>query len=140
MSEPARILRSLPDSAEDELAGLAHAESSSSSKNDFVVENSSSCSSEPEGFAEAVAPLESAAGKKLRGWGRQVCIAAFTENPKGFRYVVTYALDHATINAVGLCIRLCRDGDHRDDAPPPLDPEEERGRRWRERMERLGKL
>jgi hypothetical protein len=135
MSEPAPILRSVPDSSEPDPAALAHVDSSSSSKNDFVVENSSSCS-----FEEAVAPLESAAGKRLRGWGRALCARAFAENPDGFRRVATYAIDHATINAAGLCIRLCRDGDHLDDAPPPLNPDEERGRRFRERMERLGKL
>lgn len=83
-------------------------------------------------FEEIVTPLEKASGKPLGGPGLELCRTAFHENPHGFRVCAADALRRATIHPLGLLIRMVRDEDHRDVAPPsaPSSTAFQRAERW----------
>jgi hypothetical protein len=64
-------------------------------------------------FDAIIEPLEVSAGKPLIGRGRQVCLAAYEENPEGFRLIAEEARVRAARNELGLLVRMVLDGDHR---------------------------
>jgi hypothetical protein len=87
------------------------------------------------GFDAIIEPLEASAGKRLNGPGLQLCRAAFRENPDGFQLVAKDAHARALVNPLGLLVRMVRDGDHRQEAPPPPETNDEsRVRRLEARM------
>lgn len=75
-------------------------------------------------FKAVIAPLEYEAGKALAGGGRESCLAAFFEKPLGFAICAEDALNRATVNPLGLLIRMVRDGDHRRRDPLDLHDDE----------------
>jgi hypothetical protein len=65
------------------------------------------------GFDAIIEPLEVSAGKPLNGHGRQLCLAAYEENPEGFRLIAEDAQARATVNPLGLLVCMVLGGDHR---------------------------
>ena len=105
-------------------------------KNDFLESSSRSSSSEADEFAEALAPLESKQGRRLAGTYRDLCAAAYEENPDGFRLVANDALERG-FRPLGLLVKMVREGDHRASAPPRWDADRERQRQREEHFRRI---
>jgi hypothetical protein len=61
-------------------------------------------------FEEIVAPLEAQAGRRLHGWGRQKCRAAWEEDPHGFLELAVDALARGR-NPLALLVQMVRAGD-----------------------------
>lgn len=80
-------------------------------------------------FAALVAPLELVVGQRLKGKPRRECEDAFAESPEGFARCVDKALVRASVNPVGLLVKLIRDGDHRF-APAATSGLPDRWRAW----------
>jgi hypothetical protein len=62
--------------------------------------------SEHEGFAEAIAPISERSIEPLNGPGRQLCLRAFMEDERRFRWLVEKALDEKIHNPAGCLIRM----------------------------------
>jgi len=64
-------------------------------------------------FDATVAPLEAKAGKRLHGYGRRLCAAAFQRSPEGVERCVGELLARAdTTTPLGLLVHMVREGDH----------------------------
>lgn len=63
-------------------------------------------------FAEVIAPLERAAGRRLAGKHRRICLEAFRRYPEGVREVSAGALADATKNPIGLFFWRIQQGWH----------------------------
>jgi hypothetical protein len=77
-------------------------------------------------LAEILAPLEAAAGTRLKGWGRRKWLSALAENPAGFRSCACEALERGR-NPLGLLVQMVKDGDHDVETLPSAAPQRGHG-------------
>jgi hypothetical protein len=73
-------------------------------------------------FAQIVAPLELASGRRLGNPARAECLRAFEKRPDGVREVACSALADADSSPVGLFIHRIQNGWHEHE-PLPEGPE-----------------
>jgi hypothetical protein len=82
-------------------------------------------------FAELVAPLEQASGRRLGDPHRQRCLEAFHRYPDGVREVAKHALADAESTAVGLFVYRIQNGWHElPPLPSVCHPDDHALERW----------